>query len=47
MSESLRAALAAQQRAQAAIGRTAVFPSPKNPAKPCNRHLFDDWLRRA
>jgi integrase len=47
MSDSVREALAAQQKAQAAIGKTAVFPSPKDPTKACNRHLFDDWLRRA
>src|SRR3989441_9064742 len=47
MSESVRDALAAQRKAQAAIGKTAVFPSPKDSTKPCNRHLFDDWLRRA
>jgi hypothetical protein len=47
MSESVRDALAVQQKAQAAIGKTAVFPSPKDPTKPCNHHLFDDWLRRA
>ncbi len=47
MSDAVRDALAAERKAQAAIGRTAVFPSPKDPTKPCNRHLFDDWLRRA
>ena len=47
MSESVSEALAAEQKAQAAIGKTAVFPSPKDPTKQCNRHLFDDWLRRA
>ncbi len=46
MSESVQDALAAQQKKEATIGKTAVFPSPKDP-KPCNRHLFDDWLRRA
>ena len=47
MSGSVWDALAAQQKAQAAIGQTAVFPSPKDPMKPCSRHLSDDWLRRA
>jgi integrase len=47
MSSTVQDALLAQQKAQAAIGMTWVFPSPKDPAKPCNRHLFDDWLRRA
>ena len=47
MSSSVRAALLAQQNAQAAIGQAPVFPSPKDPTKPCSRHLFDEWLRRA
>src|SRR2546425_606361 len=47
MSESVQDVLAAQRKAQAAIGKTAVFPAPKDATKPCNRHLFDDWLRRA
>src|SRR3989442_13151206 len=47
MSDSVREALAAQQKVQAAIGKAAVFPSPKDPMKPCSRHLLDDWLRRA
>jgi integrase len=47
MSESVRDALAVERKKQAAIGKTAVFPAPKDPTKPCNRHLFDDWLRRA
>src|SRR3989475_2973859 len=47
MSDSVAEALAAQQKSQAAIGRAAVFPSPKDSTKACNRHLFDDWLRRA
>ncbi len=47
MSDSVREALAAQQKVQAAIGMTAVFPSPKDAMKPCSRHLLDDWLRRA
>jgi integrase len=47
MSEAVREALAGRQRAQASIGKTAVFPSPKDPMKPCSRHLFDDWMRRA
>jgi len=45
--ERVGAGRAAQQKAQAAIGKTAAFPSPKAPTKPCNRHLFDAWLRRA
>ena len=47
MSDAVRDALSAQRKAHPAIGKTAVFPAPKDPTKPCNRHLFDDWLRRA
>jgi integrase len=47
MSSSVQAALLAQRKAQAAIGGAPVFPSPKDPTKPCSRHLFDAWLRRA
>ena len=47
MSSTVGDALLAQQKAQAAIGQTAVFPSPKDPTKPCSRYLLDDWLRRA
>src|SRR5258705_3482312 len=46
MSDAVRDALSAQRMANPAIGKTAVFPAPKDPTKPCNRHLFDDWLRR-
>ena len=47
MSGTVREALLVQQKRQAAIGKTWVFPSPKDSSRPCNRHLFDDWLRRA
>lgn len=47
MAEPVKEALAAARRAQGAIGNMPVFPGPKNPQKPCNRHLFDDWLRKA
>ncbi len=47
ISEPVRDALAAARRAQQAIGNTPVFPAAKNPAEPCSRHLFDDWLRKA
>src|SRR5207244_9307603 len=38
MSDSVRDALAAQQKAQAAIGKAAVFPLPKGETKACSRH---------
>ncbi len=47
MSEPVRAALAAAQRTQQAIGNAPVFPSPKDPARPCDRHILDGWLRKA
>ncbi len=47
MTEAVKEALAGARRAQGAIGNTPVFPAPKDPARPCNRHLFDGWLRRA
>jgi len=47
MTEPVKEALAAARRAQGAIGNTPVFRAPKNSSKPCNRHLFDDWLRKA
>ncbi len=47
MTDPVKDALAATRRAQGAIGKMPVFRAPKDPTKPCNRHLFDDWLRRA
>lgn len=47
MSDFLRAELAARRRANPAIGTAWLFPAPRNPAKPCDRHLLDDWLRKA
>ena len=47
MTEPVKEALAAARRAQGAIGNAPVFRAPKNSSKPCNRHLFDDWLRKA
>ena len=47
MSDAVRRALLAQRKARRAIGNTPVFPSRKDPTKPCSRHLLDDWLRRA
>jgi hypothetical protein len=47
MSQAVHAALAEARRAQGAIGSRAVFPAPKDAARPCSRYLFDAWLRRA
>ncbi len=47
MSDVIGGALLAQRNVRRAIGNTPVFPSPKDPLKPCSRHLLDDWLRRA
>ena len=47
MTDPVKDALAAARRAQGAIGNTPVFGAPKDPQKPCSRHLFDSWLRRA
>jgi|SRR5579859_4127503 len=47
MSPEVQEALGTARRAQQAIGNTPVFPAPKNAAMPCDRHLFDNWLRRA
>lgn len=29
------------------IGAVWIFPAPKDPTRPCSRHLFRDWWRRA
>ena len=47
MTDPVKDALAGTRRAQGAIGNTPVFRAPKDPQKPCSRHLFDSWLRRA
>jgi integrase len=47
MTDAVKEALAAARRAQGAIGNTPVFRAPKDPQKPCSRHLFDTWLRKA
>ncbi|MDH3292252.1 MAG: site-specific integrase, partial [Gemmatimonadota bacterium] len=46
MSDAVKAALLDARRAQKSIGNAPVFPAPKNPAVPCDRHLLDSWLRR-
>jgi len=45
MSDEVKQALVAARRAQKTIGNTPVFPAPRNPTKPCGRHLLDNWLR--
>jgi len=47
MSDAVKQALSAAQRAQQTIGNTAVFPAPKNPTQSCGRHVLDSWLRKA
>jgi integrase len=47
ISEAARSALATWRRANPAVGAAWVFPAPRNPSKPCDRHLLDDWLRKA
>ncbi len=47
MSDTVRDALREARKAQRAIGPAPVFPAPKDPSKPCDRHLLDNWLRRA
>jgi integrase len=47
MNEAVKDALAGARRAQKTIGGTPVSPAPRNPARPCSRHLLDGWLRRA
>ncbi len=47
MSDAVREALREARKTQRAIGSAPVFPAPKDPTKPCDRHLLDNWLRRA
>lgn len=47
MTDAVKDALKDARKRQAAIGNAPVFPAPKNPNKPCDRHLLDNWLRRA
>ena len=47
MSKAVAKALRADRKLQAAIGAAPVFPAPKDPSRPCDRHLLDNWLRRA
>jgi integrase len=47
MSQAVQEALRDTRRRQKSIGSAPVFPAPKDPTKPCDRHLLDNWLRRA
>jgi integrase len=47
MSDAVKDALREARKAQRAIGPAPVFPAPKDPTRPCDRHLLDNWLRRA
>jgi integrase len=47
MSEAVQEALREARKLQRAIGSAPVFLAPKDPTKPCDRHLLDNWLRRA
>ena len=47
MSDAVSEALREARKAQKAIGSAPVFPAPKDPAKACDRHLLDNWLRKA
>jgi integrase len=47
MSDAVKDALREARKAQRAIGSAPVFPAPKDPTRPCDRHLLDNWLRRA
>ena len=47
MSDTVRDALREARKAQRAIGSAPVFPAPKDPTRPCDRHLLDNWLRKA
>jgi integrase len=47
MSKGVQEALREARKLQRAIGSAPVFPAPKDPTRPCDRHLLDNWLRRA
>jgi integrase len=47
LTEPAIAALRAARRSQSTIGDTWVFPSPRNPERPCSRHLMRDWWEDA
>jgi len=47
MSEAVQEALKDARKRQQAIGSAPVFPAPRNPTKPVDRHVLDNWLRQA
>jgi len=47
MSEAVQEALKEARKRQQAIGSAPVFPAPRNPTKPVDRHVLDNWLRQA
>jgi integrase len=47
MSDDVREALREARKAQRAIGSAPVFPAPRDPSRTCDRHLFDNWMRKA
>jgi integrase len=47
MASNVEEVLREYESRRTSIGDTPVFPSPKDPAKPCSRHLLDSWLRKA
>jgi integrase len=47
MSDAVREALREARKVQKAIGSAPVFPAPKDPTRACDRHLLDNWLRKA
>lgn len=47
MSDTVLDALREARKVQRTIGNAPVFPAPKDPTRPCDRHLLDNWLRRA
>ena len=47
MSEAVQEALKEARKRQQAIGSAPVFPAPRHPTKPVDRHVLDNWLRQA
>jgi len=47
MSGAVQEALKEARKRQQAIGSAPVFPAPRNPTKPVDRHVLDNWLRQA
>jgi integrase len=47
VTEAARRALDAILRDRPGIGAAPLFPSPRDPSRPMDRHLADRWLRKA